>query len=405
MDFSVLAPGGSETYARGFLDAIARVGSGVNLVVLLPKAPALTEQEGRLREGGITVIRTGEAEAGTWRARARAQVRVPLWTLRLGASVVFVPREVVPILTPAPLILLAHNRIAWEGVGPGESSRERILSSLNRAAASLGVRRAAAVIVTTDVMRASLPPISCRSAFTVHQGCDLVPAVTKTGGRLAGGEALRLIAVGSLSPHKRFDVVVETAAELRRRGLDAHLEIWGPPGSPDRSHELIRLSEALLGVNPLRGGFDPDRRSAIYGGADLLMMGSSFESFGHAMVEAMRSSTVVVAPDSELVRELCGPAAITYREADPQSAADAIEAALPDLALLARRSLDQSMTFTWDECAARTLAILSDRAGSSAGPRRTTGENGGGENWWVRLSRVRRSRGADLQAGREGGRW
>lgn len=357
LDFSVLAAGGSETYVTGFLDALARRGPNPKLVVLLPAAPALVEQADRLTTAGVAVVRSGGSDAGTWRARVRAQLRLPIWAVRLGVSNVFVPRDVIPLLTPARVTLLAHNRIAWEAAAG--SGRGRIQSRLRRLSASIGARRAASVIVTTDALSASLRPRYQLKATTVHQGCDLAPTTLekKRQGRLADGRPARIIAIGAMSPHKRFDVVIEAVAELRRRGVDIVLDIWGPPGTPDQSQALIQLSVSLLGANPLRGPYDLQDRAAIYARADLLMMGSSFESFGHPMVEAMRTSTVVVAPRSRLVQELCRGTAVTYEEGLPISAADAIEAALPDLASWARRGHDRSANFSWDVCVARTLEL------------------------------------------------
>lgn len=354
-----MAQGGSETYVTGFLDALARRGADPDLVVLLPSAPALLEQAARLNAAGVAVVRSDGGEAGTWRSRVRAQVRLPIWSVRLGVAKAFVPRDVIPLLTPARITLLAHNRIAWEETTPAEGLRGRIESRLNRLLASLGAQRAETVIVTTDALCASLPPRYRLKATPVHQGCDLAPATwdEKHRHRRADGGPVRLIAIGALSPHKRFDVVIEAVAELRRRGIDIALDIWGPPGTPDQSESLSSLSASLLGASCLRGPYNLKDRGDIYAAADLLMMGSSFESFGHPMVEAMRTSTVVVAPRSPLVQELCRDAAVTYEEGVHLSAADAIETALPDLRSWAGRGLDRSGSFSWDVCVARTLKL------------------------------------------------
>lgn len=357
LDFSIVANGGSETYATGFLNALAKRDADSLLVVLLPAAPVLKEQEERLEAAGITVVRSRTRAAGTWRSRLEAQLRLPALIIRWRPSAVFVPREVAPLLAPAPIVVLVHNRNAWTASPVAGGGKVAIKSRLNRLAARLSVQRAAALIVTTDVMLDCVP-LQCQAkAMTVHQGCDLAPVDREAKARgLPDRGPLRLIAVGSMSPHKGFDIVIRTVAELRRRGVDVMLDLWGPPGTPDISQSLIELAETSLGTNPLRGVYSLDCRSSIYASADILMMGSSFESFGHPMVEAMRTSTVVLAPRSSLVHELCGESAITYEEGQFESAADAVEVALPDLASWAQRGHKRSHEFSWESCVEKTIA-------------------------------------------------
>lgn len=371
IDISVVADGGSETYATGFLDALARRGPDPTLTVLLPAAPALAEQAARLRSVGVDLIRAGHSEPGAWRSRVRAQLRLPMLVIRRRPAVVFVPREIVPILTPARMVLLAHNRLAWEAPPAGTTRGGRLSFELRRLSAIVSAARANLVITTTDALRGALPVIAKRKARTIHQGCDLpaVPVESKKAGCLHDGKSLRVAAIGAMSPHKRFDTVIKTVAELRRRGVDVTLDLWGPPGTPDQSEYLISLSAELLGENPLRGRYSRADRRSIYESIDLLMMGSSFESFGHPMAEALRTSCAVVAPASCLVGELCGDVAITYRESDPVDAADSILAALPDLAEIAARGLARSLDFSWDRCAASTLALIEYSARRSGRPR------------------------------------
>lgn len=359
LDFSVVAGGGSTTYAVGFLDALARRPPDPHIVVLLPAPPALIEQETKLKEVGLNVVRTKTADPGSWRSRIQAQFRLPLWMLRLSASRAFVPRDIVPLLSPGRMTMFANNRLAWESLPGPDEATTKVRQRLRLAVSALGASRAVAVIATSKAMAECLPDRIRHKTVVIHQGCDLRLAARSSpgGGGRVEGEPVKAIALGAMSPHKAMHVVIETVGDLRRRGLYIDLDMWGPPGNPDVSETLNDFAQRSLGESPLRGPFESESRSVLFEGADLLIMGSSFESFGHPMVEAMRTNTVVVAPSSSLVTELCGDAAVTFQEGSSESAADAIESALPHLETLARRGLERSQAFSWDSCVAQTLEV------------------------------------------------
>ncbi|HEV2125523.1 MAG TPA: glycosyltransferase [Chloroflexota bacterium] len=176
---------------------------------------------------------------------------------------------------------------------------------------------------------------------------------------LGGARSLRFLTLGTVSPHKRLGTVIDIVAILRGRGFDATLDIWGPVGDEREAARLRQAAQARLGYDPLRGPLATNQRTEVFRSADFLVMGSSTESFGFAMVEAMRSSTVVVAPRSPLVHEICDNSAITYDQCSTASAADAIVAALPRLPELADAGLSRSQeVFTWSRCVDDTLEAI-----------------------------------------------
>ncbi len=372
LDFSVVAPGGSLTYATGFLRPLPGIWRSEyapqsELSVVLPgDRNLLADEEELLRVTGIDVYRVSAHSPGSWRGRIASQLSVPLLASRLRATDLFVTRDIPPVLASRHLTILARNVLVWE---KPTYIHDRILFRAMRLAGRISIRRATGVIAVSATIACKLPPRAGQFRQIVFHGCDLPPLRTmdKIGTWLSGGTRLRFIGLGVITPHKRLDILIETVAMLRQRGVDSELEIWGSTHDEEELFRLRQLALARLGEDVLRGPVSLADRSTVLQRADILLMGSSIESFGLPMVEAMRSSTVVVAPRSQLVDEICGPCAITYEEGSCRSAGDAILRALPRLSVLAAAGCQRSETvFTWPLCVRSTLNALLEGARPTA---------------------------------------
>jgi glycosyltransferase involved in cell wall biosynthesis len=209
-------------------------------------------------------------------------------------------------------------------------------------------------------MARALPRRWRDTAEVVHHGCDLDlvdEARLDTG--LAGGP-LRIVALGTVNEHKRFDVVVHAVAELADQGQPAELEIWGSIGDERCADVLRAIGRERLGHDPLRGPATRRHVQEILTAADVLTMGSSTESFGLPLLEGMRTSCLIWVPQSELVRELCGSVAVTYPEGRPIDAARALIASLPEAHRLLPAGRARSLSFTWESTVERTLRAVSE---------------------------------------------
>lgn len=110
---------------------------------------------------------------------------------------------------------------------------------------------------------------------------------------IADGD-LVLIGVGRFVPSKRFDLLVDAVAELRRRGISARCLLVGAGATEAairaRAEEL-GVSEHMTVLGQLSGA---DLRLAL-AGADVLSSSSSYEGFGLTLVEGMAAGLPVVA--------------------------------------------------------------------------------------------------------------
>lgn len=357
LDFSLVAPGGSSTYAHSFVAALAERPGLSGVTVLLPSDETVLVNEAvALAGAGACVVRGRAGSFGTWSARLHRQVAVARWSWALGARAVFSPQDIAPLLARGRLVVLARNVKVWRAShvdGASAWAKWFVLHVVGR----MGVSRARSVLAVSGIV-ADCVPVAASKKHVVHHGCDLPTMASRIPATDWSGTTLSVVSVGTISTHKRFDVAIKAVACMRRAGLEVDFALWGPTEDRREHARLTALATALLGEDVLRGPVSRNRLVEILGSADVLVVGSSYESFGMTMVEAMRTRTLVVAPRSPLVDEICGADAVTYEEGSSSSAADALLGALGVAGEIVDRAAARSERFTWTRCAERTLEEL-----------------------------------------------
>ena len=74
-------------------------------------------------------------------------------------------------------------------------------------------------------------------------------------------------------------------------------------------------------------------------------------------LEAMASACPVASSNAGSLPEICGEAAEFFDPLDVTSIVDAVERALRNAPELGRRGVDRAAEFSWERCAAETLAV------------------------------------------------
>ncbi|MBI3317975.1 MAG: glycosyltransferase, partial [Candidatus Omnitrophica bacterium] len=87
-------------------------------------------------------------------------------------------------------------------------------------------------------------------------------------------------------------------------------------------------SEHLDGQVIQLGSVPRKQLPALYKAAGVFVFPSYLESFGHPLVEAMAAGLPIVAADTPVNREICGPAAVYAPAFDPEAWADQIRVLL-----------------------------------------------------------------------------
>lgn len=165
-----------------------------------------------------------------------------------------------------------------------------------------------------------------------------------------------VLAVGAPVPRKGFDVLLRAITRVDE--LDVVLV--GPRGTVD--DDLAKLA-ATLGIahRVHRVGRVGDAELAgWYRDAAALVAPSVDEGFGLPLVEALVTGTPVVASDIAAFHEVTGGHATFVPVGDDDALADAIDAAAarsPDIMSGVRRGAEHAARYTWERCAAETLAV------------------------------------------------
>lgn len=190
------------------------------------------------------------------------------------------------------------------------------------------------VICVCEASRRSLAPSDARVArrfVTVYNGISDAPP-TAPAARVRDGLGLRegerfVLTVGSLTPQKSQDVLLDAFARLAGRAPGARLFVAGE----GRLESELRAHHARLGLGE-RVVFLGARQDVadLVAACDLFVLSSSREGLSVTLLEAMRAGRACVATDvggnAEAVEH--GVTGRIARAGDPEALADALADAL-----------------------------------------------------------------------------
>ena len=370
VDLSVAAAGGAGTYsigfARGLIESADRHKDQVVVLSDAGWAAEHAEVVSTLRAEGVTVVAQAFPPPGSWKTRLTRGRVVARIVRENHVEVAYFPRDAAPRLRVRTAVLL-NNRYAWASFASGQAIGGKVPAFLLRVMAWLTARRAAVVLAVSETMATAAH--GARVDDIVYHGCWL-PEHHRDDSEAVGvdGRPVRVLMVANLIENKRVEVVLEGLAAARRAGGSWELRVHGTRMDPAYADRVEALSHELLGESALRPPVSAAQLVEAYQRADVLVMGGAFESFCHPLVEGMRSGAVVVAPESDLVREICGDVAVTYREGDSADLARALGVAADERLARSRAGVERSRQFDWVQTVDQTLAAVRSAIDSGPGP-------------------------------------
>jgi glycosyltransferase involved in cell wall biosynthesis len=211
------------------------------------------------------------------------------------------------------------------------ASRSRLLRGVSRWV----LRRADAAIGVSGAITEALRSFGAEPLRThqIPSGLE-IPPDPGTPGRsvspdldwLRNGASPRLLFVGSLSPRKSVETLIEAHRILEGRGVRPSTALVGT-GSQEGA-----LRRAARGLENVRfpGAVAPERVPSWMWASDLLILPSLSEGRPNVVGEAMAVGTVVLASDIPGTRELVtdGETGFLFPAGDPVGLADTIQRAL-----------------------------------------------------------------------------
>ncbi len=347
-----LAPGdlgGSETYARQLVRALARVGE-LEYGVLVP-ANARDAAE------GLPALEVDEPRVGK-----RGPSRIPLMALsarrtrgveeRVSALDVLHYPLTVPIpATDVPTIVTLHDiqhRDHPDFFGAARRSFRRI--AYDRAA-----RSASAVVVPSEFVRERALDALELDPTRLH----VIPLAIDHGVFAPGPDEPEPFVLYPARPwpHKNHLRLLEAFSALRSTRPRLRLVLTG--GGHERLGPLPDGVESL-GVVPARA------LASLYRRAACLVFPSLYEGFGLPPLEAMACGCPVAAANVGAIPEVCGDAAVYFDPSDVDAMAHAMVEADERRDALRGKGFARAALFTWETTARRHEEIY--RAVASEAP-------------------------------------
>ena len=178
--------------------------------------------------------------------------------------------------------------------------------------------------------------------------------------RLAAGREGLILFCGSLEPRKDMPTLLRAFARVPA-GRDRYRLVLA--GGGGRASGEIASLVSRLGLDDavaLEGYLEVAQLRALYSAATLFVLPSRYEGFGLPVLEAMACGAPVIATNASSLPEVVGDAGLLVPPGDPGVLSEAMARVLQDPALAAdlrRRGFDRAKRFTWEETAARTLAV------------------------------------------------
>jgi glycosyltransferase involved in cell wall biosynthesis len=295
----------------------------------------------------VTTVTT--AGGGTiWEQRA-----LPRLAQHAGADVLFAPAYTSPIRCPIPVVLTIHD-VSFAAHPEWFSWREGVR---RRTITRMSARRAARVIAVSQFSKREIATrlgVAPSRIDVIYHGIPEPPPP-------AAREPVVLY-VGSIFNRRHIPALVDGFARVAAKHGSMQLEIVGD----NRTHPPIDIDGLIAssGVTDrirVRPYVADDELAALYARASAFAFLSDYEGFGLTPLEAMAAGVPIVVLDTEVAREIYGPAAEYVARPEPTLIASALDRVLADNAVRSRL-LDaghaQVQRYSWRDCAQRTLDVL-----------------------------------------------
>lgn len=287
---------------------------------------------------------------GLARAIDAASVRVSRAVPR-DAQVTWFPWNGVSLASATPIVATVHDATPFAFPARDRSTRKREQTPFLRTAALARRILVQSRFTASEVERRLgvepdrivVTPLACDAVFTPGQP-DQLPAALE--------RRRYILHVGAHDERKNSETLIAAYARAFPRGEVALAFTNRPPVIPDGAVVVESRDDATL--------------VALYRGAALVAVPSTYEGFGLPLLEAMACGTPALAARAGALPEVGGDACGYVDEAHSVDAwAEALSALLRDddaRAALAARGPARAAIFSWDRCTAQTLAVLEEAA-------------------------------------------
>jgi glycosyltransferase involved in cell wall biosynthesis len=183
--------------------------------------------------------------------------------------------------------------------------------------------------------------------------------------RMIGSDAPFFLFVGKISGRRNIPCMLEAFAKFKRETGRSHLLVLG-----GLNPHMLKVNELLTKLSITDSVryceyLADSQINLLYNAAEALVMPSVYETVSLPVIEAQAAGAPVICIGSAGMREITGGAALFVSSLDATLLAEAMERMAGDNALrkeLSARGLENVKRFSWERCAAETLAVLAEAA-------------------------------------------
>lgn len=351
--------GGTETYARSLITALARLDEDHEYTVYVNRESAdldITPSD-NFRRVVCPVVAMQRAYRYGWE-----QFFLPVQLHRLNPDLVHSLGYVGPIASGGPQVVSVHdvNYLGHSG------RRTPIGRRAFQFFVEKTVQRASHVITISHFSRGEImrhlgvPPEKVSVVYCAAKES----APPGSGGPAGLSDVIRgvtrpfMFAFSSLSAHKNIARLIAAFARISSE-VPHSLVLIGH--MPEKSAE-IRAALQRAGDHRIRfTGFIPDDDvDALMKQASLFVFPSLYEGFGLPILDAQEAGIPIACSDVAALPEVAGEGAILFDPLSVDDMADKLKRALLDADLresLAQKGKENARNFSWDKAARETMDI------------------------------------------------
>jgi glycosyltransferase involved in cell wall biosynthesis len=366
LDLLFLVPGetgGSETYARQLLPALAEARGGGEGLVVFTTSELAEEWRDRPWVGGAQQVTLPVSGRTRVRRTAAEQVLLPVAARRAGVSVLHALQSVAPVWVPGVASVVTIHDLIYRH---HPDSHPGMLAHGMRVLVPLAARRARRIVAISAAVRDDLVDelgVDPNKIDVVHHGPGLPldpdpPSADELRSRFGLGDGPLVLSPSAQRTHKNVERLLEALSRLDGLEPAPTLVVPGYAG-PLREPLERRAGELGLDGRVVFCGWVPDRQlDGLYRAATCLVFPSVAEGFGLPVVEAMRRGLPVACSDRTSLPEIADGAALLFDPEDVGAIARAARTLLTDRAMrdkLAQRGRERAKQFSWRTAAENTL--------------------------------------------------
>lgn len=288
-----------------------------------------------------STVRIRPAIAGRYGAMRRFLWEQTYWRgeiQRSRAATIFAAANFGLLWPSIPQLLLIRegglfNPLYIKHVLPRLGARRQVETYVRRELMLLSARSSNIVMFPSETVRdwvlSYLPSLEKRTLVNPY-GPGIPPASRRDEPLpWRSGGPLRLLFVSVYYPHKDPVCLARAVRALRSRGIDASARITMKAADFDHwscgAEDYAALREAEQAGDVTLGDIVHSEIAAAYRACDAFVFPSVSETFGFPLLEAMAVGRPIVAADTLINREICGPAALYYPPFDAVKLADRLQ--------------------------------------------------------------------------------